>query len=87
MTCCANDIENKVIGVMAGMMGRLDTEAFHPDAKLVDDLGMDSLDLAEIELELEDQLGIEWPTDGSDGPAPETVGDFIAQVRKLMEKV
>ena len=83
MTCIANNIENKVIGVMAEFMGRTDTGAFKPDAKLVDDLGIDSLDLAEIELELETVMGIEFPLDVDD-EAPVTVGDFIEQVRKLM---
>lgn len=79
-TACANDIENKVIGVMAEFMD-IDAGDFRPSAKLMDDLGIDSLDLAEVELELESMMGIEFPLDMD---APVTVGDFIEQVRKLM---
>ncbi len=82
MTACANDIENKVIGVLVHFMAPCgDPADFKPDAEFAD-LGFDSLDVAEAMLEMEDQFGIEIPLDGD---MPVTVGDLIKEVRELME--
>ena len=46
-----------------------------PEAKFIDDLGADSLDIVELIMALEDEYGIEIPDE--DAEKIETVGDAI----------
>ena len=49
------------------------------DAKLVDDLGMDDLDLVEVIMEVEGALGVEIPGDGSEY---KTFGELVTAACK-----
>ena len=52
-----------------------------PDAKIVDDLGADSLDVVELLSQLEDEYGIMIPDDEVENLV--TVADVAAEVEKL----
>ena len=59
----------------------LPVEKVTPDAKIVDDLGADSLDLVELLSQLEDEHGIIIPEEDVDGLV--TVADVVAEFEKL----
>ena len=59
----------------------LPIEKVTPDAKIVDDLGADSLDLVELLSQLEDEYGITIPDDEVESLV--TVADVAAELEKL----
>ena len=59
----------------------LSVEKVTPDAKIVDDLGADSLDVVELLSQLEDEYGITIPDDEVESLV--TVADVAAEVEKL----
>ena len=61
----------------------LPLEKVTPDAKIVDDLGADSLDLVELLSQLEDEYGITIPDDEVENLV--TVADVAGEIEKLMK--
>lgn len=61
----------------------LPIEKVTPDAKIVDDLGADSLDVVELLSELEDEYGIVIPYDEVENLA--TVQDVANEIEKLVK--
>ena len=61
----------------------LPLEKVTPDAKIVDDLGADSLDVVELLSRLEDEYGIMIPDDEVENLV--TVGDVAAELEKLVK--
>ena len=59
----------------------LPLEKVTPEAKIVDDLGADSLDVVELLSQLEDEYGITIPDDEVENLI--TVADVAAEVEKL----
>ncbi len=59
----------------------LPLEKVAPDAKIVEDLGADSLDLVELLSQLEDEYGITIPDDEVESLV--TVADIAAELEKL----
>ena len=59
----------------------LPLEKVTPDAKIIDDLGADSLDVVELLSQLEDEYGISIPDDEVESLV--TVADVAAEVEKL----
>ena len=59
----------------------LPLEKVTPDAKIVDDLGADSLDVVELLSQLEDEYGITIPDEEVENLV--TVADVAAEVEKL----
>ena len=55
-----------------------------PEAKFIDDLGADSLDIVELVMALEDEYGIEIPDE--DAEKISTVGDAIKYIEEHMKK-
>lgn len=55
-----NDLEKKVRELVASQLA-IDSEQVTLDANLVSDLGADSLDVVELIMAMEDELGIEIP--------------------------
>jgi acyl carrier protein len=51
-----------------------------PEAKFIDDLGADSLDIVELVMALEDEYSIEIPDE--DAEKIETVGDAIRYIEE-----
>ena len=60
----------------------LPIEKVTKDAKIVDDLGADSLDVVELLSQLEDEYGIVIPDDEVESLI--TVGDVATELEKLM---
>ena len=59
----------------------LPLEKVTPDAKIMDDLGADSLDVVELLSRLEDELGFVIPDEDVEGL--QTVADVVAEIEKL----
>jgi acyl carrier protein len=55
-----------------------------PEARFIDDLGADSLDLVELIMALEDEYGLEIPDE--DAEKIETVGDAIRYIEEHIKK-
>ena len=76
-----DDIQKKVIGIISERLSK-EPDKISVNSNVVADLGADSLDIAEIMMDLEDEFGIKLEDDNQDGP--KTVGDII---RYITEKV
>ena len=61
----------------------LPLEKVTPDAKIVDDLGADSLDVVELLSQLEDEYGVQIPDDEVESLA--TVADVANAIEKLVK--
>ena len=59
----------------------ISVEKVTPDAKIVDDLGADSLDVVELLSQLEEEYGIIIPDDEAENLV--TVADVAAAIEKL----
>lgn len=70
----------KIQELLAEALG-ISAEQVTADAKIVDDLGADSLDLVELLSRLEDEYGIIIPDE--DVEKLTTVGDVAAELEKL----
>lgn len=69
----------KVKGVVVAQLGVAEDEVT-PDAKFVEDLGADSLDVVELVMRLEDEFDIEIPED--DAEKIQTVREAVEYIEK-----
>jgi len=77
-------VAEKVKEMIVEQLGVSESEVV-PEAKFIDDLGADSLDIVELIMALEDVYGIEIPDE--DAEKMETVGDAIKYIeQRLTEK-
>jgi acyl carrier protein len=77
-------VTEKVKEMIVEQLGVSESEVA-PEAKFIDDLGADSLDIVELIMALEDVYGIEIPDE--DAEKMETVGDAIRYIeQRLAEK-
>ncbi len=74
-------VEDRIKEIIADQLG-VELEKITPEAKFVDDLGADSLDVVELIMAFEEEFGIEIPDE--DAEKIQTVGDVI---NYLKEKV
>ncbi|NPB06217.1 MAG: acyl carrier protein [Aquificae bacterium] len=74
-------LEEKVKEIIAEQLS-VEPEKITPEAKFVEDLGADSLDVVELIMKFEEEFGIEIPDE--DAEKIQTVGDVI---KYLQEKV
>ncbi|MGA2109632.1 MAG: acyl carrier protein [Syntrophorhabdales bacterium] len=72
-------IAEKVKKMIVEQLGVNESEV-QPEAKFIDDLGADSLDIVELVMALEDEYGIEIPDE--DAEKIETVGDAIRYIEE-----
>ncbi len=70
------DLLKKVIAEVLNV----DPEEITPDTTFIDDLGADSLDLFQIIMGVEEELGIEVDTNEAEGI--KTVGDAVELIKK-----
>lgn len=75
----ATNVERRVKSLLAQQLG-VGEERVVPDARLVEDLDMTSLDGAQLLVACEEEFGIEVPDE--DAEEIETVGDAIDFVTK-----
>lgn len=76
-----SDLEARVKQILTTRLG-MPPEEITADARLVDDLGMDSLDAVELAIAMERQFKIELSDDQI--AKLHTVGDIVALVQRLM---
>lgn len=60
----------------------LDKSTITADSRFVDELGADSLDILEIIMGIEDEFGIQVPTDEAESIV--TVGDAFDKIKKAL---
>jgi acyl carrier protein len=72
-------LEAKVKELIVQQLGVNESEVV-PEAKFIDDLGADSLDLVELVMALEDEYGIEIPDE--DAEKIVTVGDALKYIQE-----
>ncbi len=60
----------------------LDKSTITADSRFADDLGADSLDILEIIMGIEDEFGIQVPTDEAESIV--TVGDAFDKIKKAL---
>lgn len=76
------EIEAKVIDIICEQL-QAERAKVTRDTSFVDDLNADSLDIAELTMEFEDEFDIDIPEEGE---PPATVGDVIDFIAKLLNK-
>lgn len=69
----------KVIGIIADQLG-ISTDEISENTKLASDLGVDSLEIFEVVMTLEEKFGIEIPNEDIEGIT--TVKDIVDYVNK-----
>lgn len=69
----------RLISAIAEVLN-LDESQINEDSKFVDDLGADSLDVYEIIMGIEDEFGIQVPTENAENIV--TVGDAYEAIKK-----
>lgn len=72
---------DRLINAIAEVLD-LDKDKITADSKFVDDLGADSLDVLEIIMGIEDEFGIEIPTDQAESIV--TVGDAYGKIKEAL---
>ena len=72
-------VTEKVKKMIVDQLGVSEAEVI-PEAKFIDDLGADSLDIVELIMALEDEYGIEIPDE--DAEKMKTVGDAIKYIEE-----
>jgi acyl carrier protein len=72
-------VAEKVKKMIVEQLGVNESEVV-PEAKFIDDLGADSLDIVELVMALEDEYGIEIPDE--DAEKIQTVGDAIRYIEE-----
>lgn len=72
---------DRLINAIAEVLD-LDKDKITADSKFVDDLGADSLDVLEIIMGIEDEFGIEIPTDQTESIV--TVGDAYEKIKEAL---
>ncbi len=75
-----SDIENKVREIIVDQLG-VESEKVTSDAKFIEDLGADSLDIVELVMAFEDAFGIEVPDE--DAEKLQSVSDVVAYITKV----
>lgn len=76
------EIEAKVIDIICDQLQHERSKVTR-NTSFVDDLNADSLDLAELTMEFEDEFDIDIPEEGE---PPVTVGDVVDFVEKLLNE-
>jgi acyl carrier protein len=71
-------VEQKVKQIIADQLG-VDIEKITPEARFVDDLGADSLDVVELIMAFEEEFGIEIPDEDAEKIA--TVKDVLDYIK------
>jgi acyl carrier protein len=75
-------LEAKLKELIVQQLGVSESEVV-PEAKFIDDLGADSLDLVELVMALEDEYGIEIPDE--DAEKIVTVGDALKYIKEHVQ--
>ncbi len=79
----ANFDENKVKEIIAKEL-EVDIKQLQPEAKFIEDLGADSLDIVELVMALEEEFGLDIPDEDAD--KLKTVGDALNYLQQHAAK-
>ncbi len=71
-------VEQRVKEIIADQLG-VEIEKITPEAKFVDDLGADSLDVVELIMAFEEEFSVEIPDEDAEKIA--TVGDVLNYIK------
>jgi acyl carrier protein len=74
-----SDIRNKVIDIIAERLSSKDKDSITDESNVIADLGADSLDIAEIMMDLEDVFGIKLEEDND---SLKTIGDIVSFIEE-----
>ena len=77
------DVQQKIHAILIEKLGIPDSQ-ITPDASFVRDLGIDSLDYAELVMEFEQTFDIRIPDD--DAEKMQTIGQAVAYIEKKIKK-
>jgi len=76
-------VEEKVKEIIVEQLS-VNAEQVTPEAKFIEDLGADSLDVVELVMAFEEQFGIEVPDE--DAEKLQTVGDVNTYIKENQDK-
>lgn len=76
------DVKKKIASILIEKLGIPESE-ITPDASFVKDLGIDSLDYAELVMEFEQVFDIKIPDD--DAEKMQTIGDAVSYIESKMK--
>ncbi|MFP3293799.1 MAG: acyl carrier protein [Hydrogenobaculum sp.] len=76
------DREQRIREIIADQLG-VEVDKLTPDAKFVEDLGADSLDVVELIMSFEEEFNIEIPDE--DAEKIKTVGDVINYLNEKLK--
>lgn len=76
-------IEEKVKDIIVEQLS-VNAEQVTPEAKFIEDLGADSLDVVELVMAFEEQFSVEVPDE--DAEKLQTVGDVIKYIEEKQDK-
>ncbi len=77
-----NEMKEKVIDIISNQLG-IEKEAITPDAKVIDDLGADSLDVVELVMALEEEFDVEIPDEEAE--KIKSVGDIFNYMETVLQ--
>ena len=77
------EIQTKVIEIIAKQL-EVDQAKIQPETKIAEDLGADSLDRAEMVMDLEDEFDVNIPDDAE--TKIKTVGDTVTFIEEQLKK-
>jgi len=76
-------IEDKVRDIIVEQLS-VNAEQVTPEAKFIEDLGADSLDVVELVMAFEEQFSVEVPDE--DAEKLQTVGDVVKYIEEKQDK-
>ncbi len=76
------DVQKKIASILIEKLGIPESE-ITPDASFVKDLGIDSLDYAELVMEFEQVFDIKIPDD--DAEKMQTIGDAVSYIQSKLK--
>src|SRR4030095_4765846 len=76
-------LEDRIAEIIVEQLG-VSREEISPDASFIEDLGADSLDIVELVMAMEEEVGVEVPDE--DAEKLQTVGDVIKYIEEKASK-
>ena len=78
----SQSLRDRLRDIVANQLG-VDQDEVVPEARILDDLGADSLDIVELVMAMEEEFGVEIPDE--DAERIQTIGDAVSYLRGKTE--